>query len=103
MRLWGLSVVALVLVSASACSDQAEGERCDQQNGSNDCSAGLVCTPVPQSLKAPAGASICCPPPGTSATVAACRTGSASILTDGGAVTDAGNSTTDAARTDGAP
>ncbi len=104
MRLWAPPVLALVLGVASGCADQAEGERCDQQNGSNpsnDCAAGLVCVSVPPSLKAPAGASICCPPNPTNATVAACR-GGVQLLTDGGSggstsTTDAG---TDAAKTD---
>jgi hypothetical protein len=107
MRLWALPVVALVLGSASACSDQGEGERCDQQNGSNpsnDCAAGLICISVPASVKAPPGSSICCPPSATNATVEACR-GQVPILTDGGAA-DAQTSTpdakSDASKADGA-
>ncbi len=36
------SLGALVLVAA--CADQGEGERCQLENGNDDCAGGLVCT-----------------------------------------------------------
>lgn len=36
------SLGALVLVAA--CADQGEGERCQLENGNNDCAGALVCT-----------------------------------------------------------
>lgn len=43
----GLSIVSLAaLVLAVACSNQGEGERCEVQNGNEDCGSGLVCVPA---------------------------------------------------------
>ena len=38
-----LSFVVAALLVASACSDQAEGERCSKDNGDTDCASGLSC------------------------------------------------------------
>ncbi len=53
------------LISAVACSNQGEGERCDTRNGNDDCESGLYCTPLSQLAGDNAakgeGAALCCP------------------------------------------
>ena len=63
-----------------ACSNQAEGERCDLDNANLDCESGLICKSV-QSLGGTGEGAICCPEgsPG----VAACRPGSLQLDDDG--------------------
>jgi hypothetical protein len=53
--------VPLVLVTAQGCGLQGEGQRCSREtatthDGSEDCAAGLICTPV-----LGAQSDICCP------------------------------------------
>jgi len=64
-----LVLISLLLAPATlACSDQAEGERCDYDRSGNnasnqgrDCESGLECVPASQ-LLAHDGADRCCPP-----------------------------------------
>ena len=79
--LFGLVLLAVGLASASACSNQHEGERCDKLNGNDDCESGLVCTTYTgyttssgtggqnQGGVLPA---VCCPPQGQRATAEIC-------------------------------
>jgi hypothetical protein len=67
------SALAVVLAAtlAPACSNNAEGERCDTRAdnaGNDDCQDGLRCTPdIPGSQS-----DICCPPDRAQATTAIC-------------------------------
>jgi hypothetical protein len=65
---WRLASVALVLsvgafiAIVSACSNQGEGERCEVENGNDDCKTdeGLLCWPQEQ-LGRGSNADRCCP------------------------------------------
>jgi hypothetical protein len=79
-----LSAAALMFAGALvfvACSKQGEGERCELENGYDDCEAPLICKSV-----AGLNGQICCPQDPASASVAECR--NASSETDAGAPTD---------------
>ena len=71
-----LLLTALGLVAA--CSNQGEGERCDQNNKNADCASGLTCQRIPGQE-----AALCCPPASQPAKVAACLQGQAPTV-DGG-------------------
>ena len=60
----GLTLVGVSAIFMGACSNQAEGDRCDTQNGNDDCQDGLVCEP---------GKNICCPQDPATATEPACQ------------------------------
>lgn len=111
----GLAVLGFV----AACSSSGEGERCQLDNGNDDCSSGLVCTratdlPLPPTYqgKVPDREGRCCPSDRSTATVAECAQtpqapgGDASIPVEAGgdAQTDGGTdgATTDSATTDAA-
>jgi hypothetical protein len=51
--------VLVVSLAVSACSNQAEGERCDRLNNDDDCQEGLVCKP---GTELGSNADTCCPP-----------------------------------------
>ncbi|NUP12145.1 MAG: hypothetical protein HOW73_39365, partial [Polyangiaceae bacterium] len=56
----GRPLLLLVFVAAlSACPSQSEGERCNAENGNEDCSEGLECK---SSRELGRNADICCPP-----------------------------------------
>jgi hypothetical protein len=81
---WGFPLVAAALLVASACADQAEGERCDPKNGDADCSSGLVCTVADKLNRAePSKSALCCP--SSNATADACQ-----LKSGGTGLTDAG-------------
>ncbi|MEO8185063.1 MAG: hypothetical protein ABI895_40170, partial [Deltaproteobacteria bacterium] len=67
--------LSLCLVLGWGCAKQAEGERCDLNNGDLDCDTGLVCRGEASSLSIQGirGAALCCPATGAT-TVDACRT-----------------------------
>ncbi len=72
-------------VLAVACSNQAEGERCDRNNDDEDCQDGLVCT---SSQVLGGSADICCPENlGDSESAACIPGGGATSATSSGAVT----------------
>lgn len=63
-------LVTLGLMGAVACSNQGEGERCDQNNDNEDCASGLRCQKI-EGQSSP----LCCPPVGQPASVSACIPG----------------------------
>lgn len=73
------NVILVILCSALAmgCSKQAEGERCDTNNGSLDCDDGLFCRSAADGMLAiqGRGVALCCPPDGVAPTADACRAG----------------------------
>jgi hypothetical protein len=73
------NVILVILCSALAvaCSKQAEGERCDTNNGSLDCDDGLICRSEAEGQLAIRGRGIalCCPPDDVAPSVDACRAG----------------------------
>lgn len=103
----GLLPLLLAPLAVPACSNMAEGERCDtkgENGGNDDCLDGLQCT---KKEDLGTSADLCCPPDRSKATAAACRLppappgGDASIppLPDGGpdvVVTEAGGDAGDA-------
>jgi len=68
--------LSLLLLAMPGCSKQGEGERCDSANNNDDCESGLICQNV-QSYW------LCCPPPGTQPSVAACFAGTAPVAEAG--------------------
>jgi hypothetical protein len=73
-RIVGLALGAVFagFIALTACSNYAEGERCELGNGNEDCTSGLVCTPKAR-LAAPYNVSDrCCPPDLATATAVAC-------------------------------
>jgi len=56
-----LAAASIVIASFAfpACSNQAEGERCDVNNNDDDCQEGLICT---SSRELGGSADYCCPP-----------------------------------------
>jgi hypothetical protein len=73
-RIVGLALASLLsaIVALTACSDYAEGDRCETLNGSGDCQSGLVCTAKSQ-INAPYNNSDrCCPSNPAAATHPAC-------------------------------
>jgi hypothetical protein len=89
-RSLGVAVALSLVAAAPGCSRQAEGDRCDSQNGNADCEDGLVCRTA-GSLNAPSD--VCCPATGE-ATTTACRGQSQAGLDAG--IPDTGATTTDA-------
>ena len=82
---FGLVLLAMALVSASACSNQNEGERCDKLNGNDDCESGLVCTTLSNFTSSSGSSSaggqasqggvlpaVCCPPQGQRVSAQVC-------------------------------
>ncbi len=62
----GFSVVALCAAFIGACSNQGEGDRCQGQNGNEDCADGLECS-------SQSSDGVCCPPDRSTSTSPACR------------------------------
>ncbi len=67
-----LASAAALSLAPPGCSDYAEGDRCDANNGDDDCAAGLKCTKVAQTNGN--NSDLCCPADGV-ATVPACVPG----------------------------
>ncbi len=67
------AVVGLIgLVALSACSNYAEGDRCEQANGNSDCASGLVCRAAAQVNKDYNSSDRCCPAIDSNASHPAC-------------------------------
>ena len=73
---------------ASACGAQGEGERCNADNGNDDCQEGLVCK---TSRELESNADICCPEVGPSESPE-CTPGGVGASGGGGAGPSAGGS-----------
>lgn len=84
------AVVAMIAV-ASACSNNGEGERCQADNGNEDCADGLTCIPRGQLVVPYNSADRCCPFDRAAATVQACKLGTG--LLDAAPPVDAGPDT----------
>jgi hypothetical protein len=92
--------LAGLFVAMAACSNQGEGDRCDFDNGNDDCQDGLVCVPkTPQTGRGSnAGvvnppynnADRCCPLDRSQATHPACTQNTTSTVADGQAPADTG-------------
>lgn len=102
-----LGPLAFVLLLAgimigSACSNQGEGERCEEQNGNNDCNTdeGLICFKK-SDLNSSASSDTCCPRDRTKATSPVCKIQSKFDEPGDGAVTPRPDATADADATDG--
>lgn len=72
------AVVAMIAV-ASACSNNGEGERCQADNGNEDCADGLTCIPRGQLVVPYNSADRCCPFDRATATTQACKPGTGTI------------------------
>ncbi len=80
-RIAAIVVVTVVGLFAlpTACSNNAEGERCQSENGNDDCADGLTCIPKTQLVAPFNSADRCCPFVRQNATSAACKPGSGTI------------------------
>jgi hypothetical protein len=95
----GLLVGGFIAI-VTACSNQAEGERCDFENGNDDCQEGLVCVESRELVQGVNQGDRCCPVDRTKATHPACKIG-ATIGTDATPPPDTGPApTSDAATSD---
>jgi hypothetical protein len=85
-RIVGGVLVAILgtLLAITACSNQGEGERCEELNNNDDCdtSAGLICYPAAQ-LGSGLNSARCCPADRSKATHPVCR----GVITVGGDAT----------------
>ncbi len=71
--------IVCVLFALTACSNGAEGDRCEYDNLNDDCQDGLICIPASPRPGAPytvnqqyANSDRCCPPVQSQATHPAC-------------------------------
>jgi hypothetical protein len=77
-------------LALAACSNQAEGERCQTANDQNDCQEGLVCLPATQVNPAYNSADRCCPANRSEATHPACTLLQAPVAGDSAPPPDTG-------------
>jgi hypothetical protein len=88
-------LVAVTLAAPAltvACSNQAEGERCDRNNEDEDCQEGLICK---SSQELGGSADICCPKEEGASEIAACiRGGGATAVASTGSGATATSTTT---------
>ncbi len=84
-----VAMIASIPMGMAGCADQGEGERCTYfpggdagENGTSDCSSGLICMPAGTYFNSIPAASlmsgvgtlgVCCPPAGTASNAAACN------------------------------
>jgi hypothetical protein len=73
------SLLACLVLASTACSNGGEGDRCEFDNGNDDCQDGLICIPASSRAGAPyvvnpayANSDRCCPPNQRDATHPAC-------------------------------
>jgi hypothetical protein len=117
IRIVGILMASLLggVVTLAACSNQAEGERCQAENGNDDCQSGLVCLAATQkTFNGGQGGSLvnapynnsdrCCPADRSKATHPACVQLQATVTGDAAAPpADTGptpDATTDASQPD---
>jgi hypothetical protein len=83
-RYWIVGIVVTALVGGeialTACSNYAEGERCQIGNGNDDCDDGLTCTPSSQLVGS--NSDRCCPADRSTATQPICSIPTSGIGTD---------------------
>jgi hypothetical protein len=96
------AILAFGLVAVGgvgACSNQAEGERCETLNGNDDCNTGggLICYPA--ALLVGTTSDRCCPQDRTTATAPVCKA-PVSGVGDASAPPDTGPPPTDGATAD---
>jgi hypothetical protein len=84
-----LFAVLASLTALIACSNQGEGEYCDQSNGDNDCQSGLVCKPAPGLTGT--FTTRCCPMSPADATTSACGLNTTTVLDASAAIGDTGS------------
>lgn len=85
-----VSSLGMLLIAASACSKQGEGERCDLANFDEDCESGLVCTDL-STKRSNAEGAVCCAP---DSTINVCLDDKFSFEDDAGSETSAPSSPT---------
>jgi len=96
IRIVGVLMASMLggIVTLAACSNQAEGERCQAENGNDDCQDGLVCLAASQKdfnggtgfVNAPYNNSDrCCPLDRDNATHPACVNLQTTVTGDGAA------------------
>ncbi len=87
-----------VFAALAACSNQGEGDRCQAENGNDDCQDGLMCLAATQKPFGSGSGLVnppfnnsdrCCPPNRNTATHPACVVLSPSVAGEGGAPPDA--------------
>ncbi len=86
-----LGLMAVFALVPFACSNQAEGQRCNVDNGNDDCESGLVCT---SSRELGGNADICCPASGQSTSPECTKGGGTTVTGAGGGTTTTGMTTT---------
>lgn len=87
------SLVVLAAACLLACSQQAEGDRCDPLNGDDDCESGLTCQAIEGRGADGRPLNLCCPADPRLITESACIPGQPSV--------DAGSGAPDAAADSG--
>ncbi len=95
IRFVGILMASLVggIVTLAACSNQGEGDRCQAENGDDDCQSGLVCLAATQKAFNGGGPGLvnapynnsdrCCPYDRSTATHPACVLLQTTITGDG--------------------
>lgn len=84
-----MAAAALGFAWMTACSNYGEGERCQFDNGNEDCENGLQCLPSAQ-VNQGFGGDRCCPPDRSRATHPACMIQQAPVGGDSGPPPDTG-------------
>ena len=89
-----VSIVLILMLSGfvalTACSNYAEGDRCESLNGNDDCLDGLQCTLKAQLVAPYNSADRCCPVDRTRATHPACAIPSSAVGGDSAPPPDTG-------------
>jgi hypothetical protein len=75
-------------LALGACSNQAEGDRCDHLNDSDDCQSPLICTQA--ALLVGTTSDRCCPQDRSQATTAVCKAPISGIGSDASAPANTG-------------
>jgi hypothetical protein len=92
----------VIALAFAACSDQGEGDRCDQNSGNKDCASGLFCVPS-QELADKMQGDRCCPEVITANTDSRCRRGGTTNTGGSAGMSAAGGAGAGGESTGGAP
>jgi hypothetical protein len=84
----------------TACSNNAEGERCQVNNNDDDCENGLICLPASQVNQSYNGSDRCCPIDRSTATHPACTLLQNPVAGDSAPPADTGPVTPDTGTSD---